>query len=478
MVRVSLAGHSLLGLAFGALIYLICLTGTLSVFSAELQRWEQPDAPVVAAVSPEGFARAAAAALDRPGSAAKTIVLFGPTEALPRLMIRVPDHGDNEFADENGAAREKVRTPWTTFVVSLHEELHLPAPWGTLAVALAGAALLALVINGICAHPRVFRDAFYLRLGGPARLSEADLHNRLSVWALPFHIAVTLTGTILALAGLVGPVLLLLAYGGDMNRGIDEVVGPQPQTQHMQHADLPDISGLIRRVEAEHPGAKVSFIMIEQAGTAGQVLHVDSNAPGELASGESYRFSADGRFLGAAGYADGPFAKQMIAALSPLHYGTFGPFPIRLIYGVLGLALCAICATGLNIWLIRRRERGVGSDLWSRAWIAVVWGQPLALAIAALAGITTIISPLVMYLSVTLALFALPMWPIEILVLRRCMRLGTAVSMALLAATSIFMHGTLPADNMAVAVNVALLAGVFSVGLAALSISPRSATKI
>ena len=36
-----------LGLAFAALIYVVCLSGTLTVFLYEFQRWEQPDAPRV-----------------------------------------------------------------------------------------------------------------------------------------------------------------------------------------------------------------------------------------------------------------------------------------------------------------------------------------------------------------------------------------------------------------------------------------------
>ena len=47
-VRAMLAGHSALGLAFAALIYIVCLTGTLTVFLYEFQRWEQPNAPMVA----------------------------------------------------------------------------------------------------------------------------------------------------------------------------------------------------------------------------------------------------------------------------------------------------------------------------------------------------------------------------------------------------------------------------------------------
>jgi hypothetical protein len=90
------------------------------------------------------------------------------------------------------------------------------------------------------------------------------------------------------------------------------------------------------------------------------------------------------------------------AAQRRMQSGTpFAGFRIRLIYGALGLALCAICATGVNIWLIRRRERGTGSAMWGRLWIAVVWGQPLALALAALVALR--FDPLLPYVTLTLA---------------------------------------------------------------------------
>ena len=41
-VRAVLDGHGILGLAFAALIYLVCLTGTLAVFAGDIARWEAP----------------------------------------------------------------------------------------------------------------------------------------------------------------------------------------------------------------------------------------------------------------------------------------------------------------------------------------------------------------------------------------------------------------------------------------------------
>jgi hypothetical protein len=92
--------------------------------------------------------------------------------------------------------------------------LHLPRSWGGFIVGLTGVALLSL-ISGILSHPRVLRDAFHLRLGGSRRLQEADLHNRLGVWALPFHVIVSLTGALLGLSTIIVGALAMLLYRGD-----------------------------------------------------------------------------------------------------------------------------------------------------------------------------------------------------------------------------------------------------------------------
>src|SRR5690606_36148509 len=94
-VRAMLAGHSALGIAFAALIYIVCLSGTVVVFLHELQRWEQPDAPVVEGpLSPE----AVATALDgtyRKALAANAVhdmFLMGPGPVQKRFLVNFHDH--------------------------------------------------------------------------------------------------------------------------------------------------------------------------------------------------------------------------------------------------------------------------------------------------------------------------------------------------------------------------------------------------
>src|SRR3546814_13053298 len=89
------------------------------------------------------------------------------------------------------------RPPRSTRTYTLFPYTTLFRSRGIFLVGLIGVALLSSLVSGILAHPRIFRDAFHLRLGGSKRLQEADLHNRLGAWALPFHIFISLTGAFL-----------------------------------------------------------------------------------------------------------------------------------------------------------------------------------------------------------------------------------------------------------------------------------------
>ena len=94
-VRAMLAGHSALGLAFAALIYIVCLTGTLTVFLYEFQRWEQPNAPMVAKPLTADVANAALQAGYKQAIVDKSdhdIFILAPGSMTPRLVVNYHDH--------------------------------------------------------------------------------------------------------------------------------------------------------------------------------------------------------------------------------------------------------------------------------------------------------------------------------------------------------------------------------------------------
>lgn len=389
-VRAMLAGHSALGIAFAALIYIVCLSGTVVVFLHELQRWEQPDAPVVEGpLSPE----AVATALDgtyRKALAANAVhdmFLMGPGPVQKRFLVNFHDHESGAegswIADATGTLVVEHKAPWSEFIGDLHMHLHLPRTWGLFLVGLTGVTLLSSLVSGLLSHPRLFKDAFYLRWGGSRRLQEADLHNRLGVWGLPFHVVVSTTGALLGLSTLIVGVLALAAYDGDSEKAFATILGPMASEDETA-APLPDIAAMIRQIQAKVPEAEFASANIGHVAHAGQIVHLGMRTPGHLAMSNAYYFDGAGKNLGDGGLETGSVGQQILGALQPLHFGWFGGFAVKIVYGILGLALTVVTHSGITIWLARRRERGRPVPHWEKVWTALAWSQPLAFATAAL----------------------------------------------------------------------------------------------
>ncbi|MFT3731726.1 MAG: PepSY-associated TM helix domain-containing protein [Hyphomicrobium sp.] len=389
-VEAMLAGHSALGLAFAALIYIVCLTGTMSVFKHEIERWEQPNAPLVgASLTPQPIQEAVwngygQALID---NAAQQLSLIAPSPLNPRFVVSYFDSSTgNEGAwivDANGHFVTRQRAPFAEFVEGLHTSLHLPQGLGGFIVGLTGVALLSSLISGLLSHPRMFKDAFQLRWGGSERLQYADLHNRLAVWGLPFHVLVSTTGALLALSTLIIGVLAAAAYQGKPEQAYAVILGPHARVTN-KSGPVPDIPAMIDSVRRDNPGAVFVSAQIERPGTSGEVIRVRMRTPHHLAFGNTFFFDGFGKSLGDAGLETGSVGQQILGALQPAHYGWFGGLGTKVVYGLLGFALVIVTQSGVAVWLARRRAKGRPSLLAERLWPTIIWSQPFAFALVAL----------------------------------------------------------------------------------------------
>ncbi|MEM5518099.1 PepSY-associated TM helix domain-containing protein [Henriciella sp. AS95] len=418
-VSSMLAGHSALGLLFAALIYIVCLSGTLLVLDHEIDRWENPNAPIfesVEAVETPLLVRALGAGIEKAGAAGTRdyVSVTTPADGHPNLSVRYADFQaglDETFMlNDRGEIVGERREGFGHFMEHLHFYLHLPQTIGLFVVGLIGVALLSSVWSGVFSHPRIFRDAFRFRRGGTRRLEEADLHNRLSVWGLPFHIIVPLTGAILGLSTLILGVLAMAAFDGDLSRA-GQVVGGPRVAPNEDAAPIPDVAPMIDSLLAEYPDAKLARLGIREFGTAGQSVQIDLAKARDLTITDRYIFDGDGTYLGSRGFSDGSLGNQVIGALGPLHFGWFSEGWVagflKAAYLILGLALTFITSSGVAIWIARRRDKGKPVPGWERAWIAAVWGQPLSYSIIAGAALLFASPPLLaIWLAVTALSFA------------------------------------------------------------------------
>lgn len=389
IVRAMLGGHGLLGIAFAAILYLVCLTRAISVFQQDLTLWEEPGLPQVGSVSDAAVARAVAHVAPHAGDQA--LYVSFPDADMPRLRLTT-QHGADEhnwIADAQGKIVGEARAPWTEFLTRLHIQLHLPRSWGAFVVGLAGVALLSSLISGILSHPRVLRDAFHLRLGGARRLQEADIHNRLGVWALPFHALIALTGALLGLSTVIVGALAMLLYRGDTGKVYAMLSPPRPAVD-ARAAPMPDIGAMLAKARAHAPEARPRMMTITHAGRRDASVLLSAGRPGLLAAQDSYTFDAAGRIMQEKHPGGLTLGEKILGSLGPLHFGWFGGPLLRIAYGLLGVALCVVTSSGIHIWLARRRDRGSPLPHWERVWAAVLWGQP---AIMALTAVVAVVAP-------------------------------------------------------------------------------------
>lgn len=378
-VAQMLSGHSAVGLAVGALMYILCLSGTLMVFHEEFARWEQPEVPeFTGSAAPAAIARAAEEGLSRTDDVPHHYYVSLPHASMPRLGVSL-DGEASWYADADGNLTTPVHHPWTEFLEGLHYYLHLPTTLGLTVVGILGAMLVGLVISGLLAHPRIFRDAFAMRLKGNKQLAEADLHNRLSVWGAPFHILVALTGAAIGLASVLSYFAATTYLDGDLEGFYEPVFGADP-AENMAPAPMPDVAAAMGNFSTAHEGLTPTYIIMHEPGTAGQSAFILAQHPARLIYGDNYYFDGDGNLTGTLGHSDGPAGQQIIASAYTVHFGSFGGLPVKIIYGILGLAISIVSATGVNIWLIKRREKGRPAPRLELAWAATIWGTPLALA--------------------------------------------------------------------------------------------------
>ena len=402
LVKRSLAAHSWIGLLVGSLMYLICLSGTLAVFYQEFERWEQPGVEEYRDYDPGLVQKAYEAFATTNLQDTEHIHIVLPLPGVPRVVVE-NDH-EAWFVNQDGTIGQREMPLWTKMLVDLHLYLHLPQTLGLVLVSATGALLCGLILSGFLAHPRIVRDAFRLRMGGNRQLQQTDIHNRLSVWGAPFHLIIAVTGAYFGLASLIVIVVALTFHGGDEEAVIAQVFGAEPELS--QEAQLANVGKALDDLETIAPATAPIFLTVHEPRTSAQFVEIYAEHPGRLIYSENYRFDAGGNYLGHAGFSDGPLGKQAIYSTYRLHFGHFGGFWVKALYFVLGMSLTVVSATGVNVWLAKRKKRDYVNDLWT----GCVWGVPFALALSAAAQIVFGIASTAMFWLALLGTAALALY--------------------------------------------------------------------
>lgn len=401
--------HTWSGLVVGWVLLFIFVTGTAGYYMHEINRWMRPELPLhsplpQAATDKNKLAALALSQLETLAPEAQAWIIHFPHAA------HAPHRGWQPFAIEwrsaggrgqRNTGAEMALDPETGALIAdpparetgggrllnrMHYVLHYVArDTGMLIVGGCTILMLLALVTGIITHKRIFKDFFTLRRGKGAR-SWMDAHNVLSVMALPFFLMITYSGLVIYAAQYM-PAPILAVYGEDdqANRDFRADLRSQAALSARPAVSIPLADALQAAANAwgdEH----IATLTIQQR-RGGPPAVVVARTRGDRVRAYEATTLALHAVTGAR--LDPAVAKPLTLRVNEsfraLHEAKFANAPLRALFFLAGLLGCAMIATGLVLWTVKRRRQYTGRfhfgfRLVEALNIATIAGLPAAVA--------------------------------------------------------------------------------------------------
>lgn len=354
--------HRYVGLLAGLLLVMSGLTGSLLVFSDEIDEALNPG---LLHVTP------------RESRASLQSVVDGVRTAYPHdklLRIRMPraPEGVYEFwINSNEGLRVYVdpysgvilgsRFPHGTlkgFLFALHTQLFI-GETGKTVVGIGALSLLALGMTGVLLWwpgRRKLSRGFTIKWRANWKRVSYDTHNVVGIFAVAFLSVSAITG-------------VHLVFNAPFERAVNWLTftppRPAPPASTVQaDARPPSLDVITGNADAVWPEAETTWIYPPAKSTA--AFMVRKKLPGEVhPNGKSFIYldQYSGGVLLAENALEAPLATRVVNNLYPLHMGRLGGTWTRMLQMVVGLVPAVMFITGLLVWRNRTRAARRSSHL-------------------------------------------------------------------------------------------------------------------
>ena len=367
--------HAALGVCCGSLLFVICFSGSVAVFSDEIDWLIRPYQHVASAETDWESARNA---LEEAYPDYQLVSLVKPLHAgFPVRAYARTAAGSyvNLYADPGSGEALRAESYWNVqrFLRSLHRRLFLPQPFGVITLAVFAVFLGVLVYTGLKTLGRKWRKLFpRVRWKGGPKAILADVHRLLGVWSWFLAAILSLTG---------------IWYGVELVAPAPYQAMPElPESRREARAPATGRADLNRVVEAArrsfdgfapervYPGSADRPALVMGYAEAGSLLRPRANVVAVD--------PANAEVLGSARSSHAGVHKWISEMADPVHFGDFGGLASQGIWFVLGLALSLAIPVGMVLAFKRipnKRLPGAGV-LWLSGALSLglvgyaIWG--------------------------------------------------------------------------------------------------------
>jgi uncharacterized iron-regulated membrane protein len=348
--------HRYLGLVIGLVLVIVGLTGSLLVFIPEL------DAQIVQTrfgnVAPQNERVPVEQIVDTVKSTYSNhpdwkVGQVQMVSNLPYYTVRLnrPDKTQwevfmNPYTGKVMGDRQR-ETAFFSRILDLHYAL-LSGAIGTIIVGIAALLLFILSITGIVLWPgwRKLISGFKIKWNAHSKRLNYDLHKVAGIITASFLAVIAFTGFCWNFYDQTTPII----YTATLNPKPLEVKSTIVKGQ------VPlSLGEALCQAELALPGAVTTFITLPTK--PDEAFHFFKKVPQDS---EDYNSSVEvdqysGKVLAVQDSRVAKLGDRIRNSFTPLHYGTFGGLPTRILYIFVGLAPTVLLVTGFVMWRYRRR---------------------------------------------------------------------------------------------------------------------------
>ncbi len=348
--------HSWFGLIAGAFMIVIGITGSLLVFSEEIDEWIYKEYAVVSPTSaPQTFDALIHNLLAQyPDAKVLRLTKSHSPERAYTAILQIGKERlytyQNQYTGEV-TGKIEVHSRLTNWLLRLHFTL-LARPFGDAVVAVVGLLFIGLSLTGLWIQRKslfsVYTKAVRWKAG--AKVASHDLHLLIGSASVAFCFVLAVSG------------FYMMLYTLDMNWW-QKQFAPRKAAQEKKADTTPFITtlsadSLMSVSKRIIVGFEPKSIILPQNDKAPiRILgHVETSNPfyGEFSS--FVNFKQDGSVIEVRDIRHASIGEKSKIVLETLHFGQFGGVWIKLIYALGGFTPAILSVTGFVLWWKRRRK--------------------------------------------------------------------------------------------------------------------------
>lgn len=345
--------HHWVGLKLSLFMTFVLLTGTLAVFSIEMDWLARPALRVAPQDAPLASWGTMAAAAEDIASDGRVLTVYAPPHAWFAAEAMVQTGEDERLRVYLDPYKGEVRGTgsWISFqrfFREMHRHLMLPVKYGVPIVSSLAILLLLSLVTGLVSYKKFWRGFFRRPRGGNARRLTGDLHRLAGLWSLWF----------VALIALTSIWYLVESLGGDAPyERPPEIDAPNVRLSMME------IDRLAAAARAAYPGLNIKEMRLpgEEGGPIGFFGQADALLVRDRVNGV-WLDPADGRVVRVSRGEELSVHQRIGEMADPLHFGTWGGMTTKIIWFLFGLAMTGLSVTGVMIYSLRLNTARVEAE--------------------------------------------------------------------------------------------------------------------